>query len=138
MSRGPQAVSLVAVAGPAWAQNRMIAPQQQAMASQQNSATPPTEPEPEKPPEKKKPEPIPGQVVDVAPTPDTDVPENTQRVSEYNTHVQKESQAKDKTAFYKNAMPKHTTVDKPTELPGTDVSVSATSTADIYVNVRVV
>jgi len=122
MSRGPQAVSLVAVPGPAWAQNRMISPQQQAMASQQNSATLPAEPEAEKPPEKKKPEPIPGQVVDVAPTPDTDVPENTQRVSEYNTHVQKESQAKDKTAFYKNAMPKHTTVDKPTELPGTDAA----------------
>ncbi len=123
LSQGPQAVSLVPVPGPAWAQNRMIAPQQQSMAAQpQQSNAPPAEAEAQKPPEKKKPEPIPGQVVDVAPTPDTDVPENTQRVSEYNTHVQKESQARDKTAFYKNAMPKHTTVDKPTELPGNDAA----------------
>ena len=122
LSQGPQAVSLVQVPGPDWAQNRMIAPQQQSVAAQSKSAASPvTEPEAEKPPEKK-PEPIPGQIVDVAPTPDTDVPQNTSRVSEYNTHVQKESQARDKTAFYKNAMSKHTTVDKPTELPGHDAS----------------
>ena len=117
----PQAVSLVPVPGPEWAQNRMISPQQQQMARPATSQSQ-AEPEPEKPPEKKKPEQIPGQVVDVAPTPDTDVPENTSRVSEYNTHVQKETQAKDKTAFYKNAMPRHTTVDKPTELPGHDAA----------------
>jgi len=121
ISQGPQAVSLVPVPGPEWAQNRMVAPQQQAVASQQK-ATAAAQPEPEQPLEKKKPEPIPGQIVDVAPTPDTDVPDKTTRVSEYNTHVQKETQAKDKTAFYKNAMPKHTTVDKPTELPGHDAA----------------
>ena len=64
----------------------------------------------------------PGQIVDVAPTQDTNVPKDTQRVSEYNTHVSKEMQARDKSAFYKNAMPKHTTTDHPTELPGRDAT----------------
>jgi TonB family protein len=122
ISHGPQEVALVPVSNPDWAQNRMIASPQQAVSAPQKTASAQSALEPEKPPEKKKPEPIPGQVVDVAPTPDTDVPQDTHRVSEYNTHVQKESQARDKTAFYKNAMPKHTTVDQPTQLPGHDAA----------------
>jgi TonB family protein len=112
-------VSLLNVGPSEWSANRQIGPK----APEANKQSTPAQVAAAKPPEEKKPPPqAPGQIVDVAPTQDTDVPADTKRVSEYNTHVQKEMQAKDKTAFYKNAMPKHTTTDHPTELPGRDAT----------------
>lgn len=131
LSHAPQSVALVPVTGSQWSQNRAINPDQQKVAEVKAPAAPAqSEPTQSPPEEKKKPEPIPGQVVDVAPTPDTDTPKDTTKVSEYNTHVQKEMQAKDKTPFYKNAMPKHTTVEKPTELAGHDAANKVEAVGD--------
>src|SRR5579863_4811077 len=96
----PTQVALLAVPGQQWQQNRQVLPGAKPAPGTQAIAV-----APEKKPEEKKPEPdrIPGQIVDVAPTPDTSPPADTHRYSEYNTHVAKESQARDKTAFYKNA-----------------------------------
>jgi TonB family protein len=120
LEKAPTQVALLAVPDSQWQQNRQVAPPG---AKQGPTARNVPAPEAEKKPEEK-PEParIPGQIVDVAPTPDQNPPADTHRVSEYNTHVAKEMQARDKTAFYKNAMPKHTTTEKPTKLQGKDVS----------------
>src|SRR5450631_3504005 len=115
----PTQVSLMQIPQSQWSQNRQEGDQRQAQARAASPANPQAEaakqPEPPQPPQPKEQRP-PGQVVDVAPTPDDHPPADTQRVSEYNTHVEKESQAKDKTAFYKNAMPRHSTNTAPTEL----------------------
>jgi TonB family protein len=121
LSGAPTPVSLLQVGAQEWSANRQIGAKTKTTESSKQSVVTPLAAA--KPPEEKKP-PVraPGQIVDVAPTQDTDVPQDTQRVSEYNTHVSKEMQARDKTAFYKNAMPKHTTTDHPTELPGRDAT----------------
>jgi TonB family protein len=120
LDKPPTQVALLSVPGGQWEQNRQVA-----RADSRQGPAAPTLPAalPVKPEEKKaEPARIPGQIVDVAPTPDQNPPEDTHRYSEYNTHVAKEMQAKDKTAFYKNAMPKHTTTEKPTKLQGKDTS----------------
>lgn len=119
----PAQVALLAVPSGRWEQNRQVVEPgtRQGPAAPSEALAPP---EPEKKPEEKRPEPehIPGQIVDVAPTPDQNPPADTHRYSEYNTHVKKETQARDKTEFYKNAMPTHTTTEKPTKLPGKDMA----------------
>ena len=120
LEKPPTQVALLNLPSGQWEQNRQVAQGQQ----RQGPTAQASPIEPEKKPEEKPPEPdrIPGQIVDVAPTPDQNPPADTHRYSEYNTHVTKETQARDKTAFYKNAMPKHTTTEKPTKLPGKDMS----------------
>ena len=112
----PAAVSLLPLSSQEWMANRQLGAKTDNVPQPETT----TVAEPPKPQEKTPSKTHPGQVVDVAPTPDTHVPDDTHRVSEYNTHVLKEMQARDKTAFYKNAMPRHTTVSEPTQLPGTD------------------
>jgi TonB family protein len=117
IGKTPAPVSLLQVGSQQWSANRQIGPKQVEQGKQS-----PLVQEPKPPEEKPPPVRAPGQIVDVAPTKDTDVPKDTQRVSEYNTHVTKEMQAREKSAFYKNAMPKPTTTDHPTELPGRDTA----------------
>ena len=120
LEKPPTQVALLAVPDQQWQQNRNVAQP----GERQSPAVAAVPAEPQVKPEEKKPESdhIPGQIVDVAPTADQNVPADTHRYSEYNTHVKKETQAKDKTAFYKNAMPTHTTTEKPTKLPGKDMA----------------
>jgi TonB family protein len=75
-------------------------------------------PTPEKP-EEKKPEPMPkGQVVDVAPGNQKTDP-NAKFLAETNNAVDKQTRAKEQTAFYKNAMPQRTARER-VEGNGTD------------------
>jgi TonB family protein len=127
LGKAPTPVSLLQVPSQQWAANRQVGPKQ-VEQGQQSPIVPSPKPLEEKPPPSR----APGQIVDVAPTQDTDVPKDTQRVSEYNTHVTKETQARDKTAFYKNAMPKHTTTDHPTELPGRDSANKVEAVGDAH------
>ena len=117
LSEPPTQVSMLQLPASQWAANRQLDQSSSRQASRSAPAAPVPEeekrPEPPKPPER-----MPGQVVDVAPTPDTNPPADTHRVSEYNTHVDRETQSRDKTAFYKNAMPTHTTTEKPQKLAG--------------------
>jgi TonB family protein len=119
LDKPPTQVALLSVPDQQWQQNRSVA--QPGDRQSPAVAAVPIAPE-KKPEEKKETEHIPGQIVDVAPTADQNVPADTHRYSEYNTHVKMEMQAKDKTAFYKNAMPTHTTTEKPTKLPGKDMA----------------
>ncbi|MHB8416804.1 MAG: TonB family protein [Myxococcales bacterium] len=119
LPRPPAQVALLDVPSSQWEQNRQVGP------SEAKAANPTAGPQVEQQKPEVKPEPkthIPGQIVDVAPTPDQNPPADTHRYSEYNTHVDREMQARDKTAFYKNAMPKHTTTQKPSRLPGKDMA----------------
>lgn len=61
-----------------------------------------------KEPKKKKPKPrkIPGQVVDVAPTPDDRPPKKTRFLSEHNTRVKKQTVSRHRKLKYKRAAPK--------------------------------
>ncbi len=119
----PAEVALLDVPSEQWEQNRQLGPPQ-ARAARPVVGPKASQQAQEKKPEEKKPPPqhIPGQIVDVAPTPDQNPPADTHRYSEYNTHVDRETQSRDKTAFYKNAMPKHTTTQKPQKLPGKDMA----------------
>lgn len=60
------------------------------------------------PPEPKTPERVKGQVVAVAPTKDTHPPEDTRFVSEFDTHVEKETAAKVRDPFAERVLPKKT------------------------------
>ncbi|HUB07802.1 MAG TPA: energy transducer TonB [Myxococcales bacterium] len=121
LERPPAQVALLDVPSTQWEQNRRVGAAQAQAARPENG--PVAQKQEQKPEPKKEPhERIPGQIVDVAPTPDQNPPADTHRYSEYNTHVDHETQARDKTAFYKNAMPKHTTTQKPQKLPGKDMA----------------
>ncbi len=118
----PANVSLLDMPAQQWAENRRVSPSNGHRPAERRTAassTPAPEKAKPKPPE---PEHIPGQVVDVAPTPDQNPPADTHLYSEYNTHVEHETQSRDKSRFYKNAMPRHTAVQKPQKLPGKDVA----------------
>ncbi len=122
LGRPPAQVQMLDLSPSQWAANRQAEGETDRRAGPQTQAPQLATPAPEQKPAEKKPEPpkIPGQIVDVAPTPDTNPPADTHRYSEYNTHVQRETQSQQKSAFYKNAMPRHTTVAKPQKLPGKD------------------
>src|SRR5713101_2391027 len=88
-----------------WAMNRktrssLSAPENDSAVAQRES--------PAKQPEKQKPEQIPkGQVVDVSPGNGEESPD-AKYLAERNNKVSKQTRAKEQTAFYRNAMPKHT------------------------------
>lgn len=75
-------------------------------------------------PDAKKPEEAPkGQIVDVAPG-NGEVDENAKYVAETNNKAQKETRAKEQTAFYRNAMPQRTAPQR-IDGNGTDVAAKA-------------
>lgn len=65
-----------------------------------------------KPKKRPKPEKINGQFVDVAPTPDSRVPEKSRFLSEYNTRVKKETISRQRKLKYKLAMARRTRLKK--------------------------
>ena len=93
----PQAVTLRNIDPRAWAKARG----QTREAPEQKRA------EAKKPEEKKQEERAQGQVVDVAPGNEQEAPD-AKYLAEKNNRVDKESKAKDQTAFYRNAMPNRT------------------------------
>jgi TonB family protein len=111
-------VDLMTLAADQWDQNRKVGP-----APKPNSPAFQKLPAPAAVPvpEKKAPEAIPkGQIVDVAPGNDEKPNDDAKYLAEHNNKVEKESRAKDQTAFYKNAMPHRTTTLPPNEHTGHD------------------
>ena len=110
-------VSLVNLPGAQWDQNRLTGPKEQPPKTAQAEQEKPKPPE-----EEKKKEDLPkGQVVDVAPGND-EKPDDSKFLAEHNNKVDKQTRAKDQTAFYKNAQPKRTTTLPPSETTGHDVA----------------
>ena len=99
----PRPVSLRNLTSQQWAKNRVAknAPTEETSRSARNAA--------ETPPEPKKTEARPkGQVVDVAPGNEQKSPD-AKYLAEHDNKVQRESKARETTAFYRNAMPNRTT-----------------------------
>ena len=94
----PQAVTLRNIDPRAWAKNR--GPTREAPEQQQRRAEA-KKPEPK---DEKRPH---GQVVDVAPGNEEESPD-AKYLAEKNNRVDKETKARDQTAFYRNAMPRQT------------------------------
>lgn len=98
-----QAVGLRALTADEWAQNRgEKRPDEKKpnVPSQRVEA-----PKKKEPPKEERPE---GQIVDVAPG-NNETSEDAEYIAESSNKVEKESRAKEQTAFYRNAMPKRTT-----------------------------
>lgn len=98
----PQAVTLRGLSADQFARNRG-----DGRASPNNTTPMAKRQEPPKPPEKKETTPK-GQVVDVAPGNSKESPD-AKYLAESSNQTNKESRAKDQTAFYRNAMPRRTT-----------------------------
>lgn len=101
-------VTMVAMPRSRWEANRQIRPPQAETRVEeqkpQSAVTPKEQPkEPEKPEDK-----LGGQVVDVAPTPDTNPPKDTPLQSEHNTQVEKQSVSRFRSPDYGIAQPRPT------------------------------
>jgi TonB family protein len=109
-------VALVDLSSAQWDQNRLSGPDAK---NKQAPSTSPKSTEPKKK-EEKKDEPLPkGQVVAVAPG-NKEKPKDSRFLAEDDNTVDKETRAKDTTAFYKNAQSHKTTTAPPTETQGHD------------------
>jgi TonB family protein len=111
---GKSAVVLRGISAEQWAQNRGEGPKvdnPDSRASRERRVE-------QKKPEKKEPQTPPGQVVAVAPGNGEEDP-NAKFAAETSNKVQKQTQAKEKTAFYRNAMPQRTSPN-PQEGTGVD------------------
>lgn len=109
--RAPRAVSLRTLSPAQWARNRGAAPPGPTSEGRGVASAP-------KPPEPKK-EPRPdGQVVDVAPGNGEEAPD-ARHLAESTNRAEKETRAREQTAFYRNAMPRRTTT-TPSEGVGAD------------------
>jgi TonB family protein len=113
-------VTLRAISAEQWAKNRgKDAPVE--LEPQHKLAAKDSQKQEEKK-EKKKPEDIPrGQIVDVAPG-NGEIDENAKYIAETNNKAQKETRAKEQTAFYRNAMPWRTA---PQRIDGNGFDVAA-------------
>ncbi|MBN2494097.1 MAG: energy transducer TonB [Deltaproteobacteria bacterium] len=117
-------VTLVAMSPRDFELNRKLMPKvkvEERKEEEKPKAVPP-EPEPEKPADK-----LDGQVVDLAPTPDSRPPEDARFLSEHNTRVDEESVSRHRRADYGVAQPRPTVADsatrrrsEPQEQPGED------------------
>ena len=113
-TRSIQAVGLRTLGAEEWARNRGEVPQPEERERVADSR--PSPPKRETPQKKEQ---LPkGQIVDVAPGNGQSDPD-ARYVAETANKVQKETRAKDQTAFYRNAMPKRTSP-TPAENPGKD------------------
>jgi len=99
----PQAVTLRNLDARAWAKNRGPAREQERPEAQRRAEAKKQEPKDEKNPH--------GQVVDVAPGNEQESPD-AKYLAEKNNRVDKESKARDQTAFYRNAMPRQTATEE--------------------------
>ena len=105
-SQPPRSVALRTLSPQQWSQNRKLADRASKLSPQ--AALPK---KPEKPPPETRPN---GQVVDVAPGNREKTPD-AKYLAESSNKVQKQTRAKEQTAFYKNAMPKRTSSAPQTE-----------------------
>jgi len=104
----PTEVTLVPMSPRDFEQNRRVLPKTEVDERKEPEPVP-AAPEPEKKPE---PEKMPkGQIVDVAPTPDKTPPEDARFLSEYNTHVEKETVSRNQRYDYGVAQPRPTKAD---------------------------
>ncbi len=104
----PTEVTLVSMSPRDFEQNRQIQPKVDVERAEPEPE-PPAPPEPE---EKPDPDKLPkGQVVDVAPTPDSSPPKDARFLSEHNTNVEQESVSRHQRADYSVAQPKPTVAD---------------------------
>ncbi|MBX5480876.1 MAG: TonB family protein, partial [Myxococcaceae bacterium] len=117
-TRDLQAVGLRTITAEQWAQNRGERPPEEDRTRDQKAPEPSEIVKAE--PEEKKPEPekIPdGQIVDVAPGNGEEDP-NAKYLAESSNKTNKETKAKDQTAYYRNAMPRRTSTVPEKTAPG--------------------
>jgi TonB family protein len=94
-------VSLAPVSASQWAANRAIRPNGQTPSRPVTPAPAPTPKAPPEPPQSK----MPGQVVDVAPSPNSTPPKNTRFLSDRDNSVEKETRSRHAKAGYEHTLP---------------------------------
>lgn len=99
----PTEVTMIAMTQRQFEQNRQLGVKAKVEKEKAPDADPVPEPEKDKAPDRPK-----GQVVDVAPTPDSSPPKDARFLSEHNTNVKKETVSRKQRADYGVAQPKPT------------------------------